>query len=449
MSHRESTIEIASVRGGAVLFRLLNRQGQYVGNPYSTLNFDIDALPPLDSTANLTLYGSQLKSALSVDQDVNHELVEIFHTVPPDSASLEFAIAESSGELFRWEALHDELERFLALRGPCSLKRTAYAGASRGSRVRLFAHPIRMIAFLSASGINSEGEFDAILVAIENAQKLGLEIETTIYLGQQSLLDKASKEIATGLHKGLSVKAMPKDAVAIEQALTERSLQVVHFGCHGRVDAGVQLLEFATINDHDIDADTGSVSLSIDRLTAALQSASSVWLTVLNSCSGAQAVPRLSSMAHALAKNASPVVIGMAEPIYDQDAQLFAKSFYLRALEVVAQLVNGLSVGERVAIDLGPAVSHARAVLSATHPDLPSERHGRWCLPILCQRDGGLTVARVGDWEMAKRIELVAGSLRGFPTATPEDLRRQILDLLNREPPAPLALRPDLYGNLN
>nr|WP_246352606.1 CHAT domain-containing protein [Sphingomonas xinjiangensis] len=235
--------------------------------------------------------------------------------------------------------------------------------------------------------------------------------------------------------------------MALEQALGDNPAELLHFFCHGVIRGGSQLLEFGSINDYDIGADAGSIHLSIERLREILVKGGTTWLTVLNSCSGAQAMPRLYSMASALTGKGSPITIGMAEPILNNDATLFAKSFYARAFEVLARALAGLPNGSMTAIDLGPAVGHARAALHAAYDQGPSDAFGRWCLPILYQRSAPLRVARIQQ-EMAQRIEEIAKALRGMSADTPGLLRDQILALLDGQPAVPAALRPDRYGNM-
>jgi len=63
----------------------------------------------------------------------------------------------------------------------------------------------------------------------------------------------------------------------------------------------VQGLSLATINDHDKNdinnnAAAASIFLSADALSEALALNTSIWMTVLNSCSGAEVIKHLHSM---------------------------------------------------------------------------------------------------------------------------------------------------------
>ncbi|WGG48508.1 CHAT domain-containing protein [Rugamonas sp. DEMB1] len=240
---------------------------------------------------------------------------------------------------------------------------------------------------------------------------------------------------------------IPGDTFALARALSNDPVQLVHFFCHGYAQDNVPRLEFASINDHDIGAARGSIDLSLERLGPALAAAGTVWLTVLSSCSSAQEVPRLFSMARELANTVSPVAIGMAEPMQPGDASLFADGFYRKAFEIIGNALAGMALGQTTRIDFGAAVAQARANLhsKAQAPGEEDNAFGRWCLPVMYQRDAPLKVG-LASVDMRKRIALVGQTLRNLPASTPVALREQILAMLAQEPVVPPALRPDLDG---
>jgi len=455
MTNRTTTVEIAKGQGG-VQFRLLESDVDYP-NALEFERFPLPpgVLPPLRTKTNVMSYGESLREALCGHSAVRAELEQLFGTLAQDQANLQFVMATTAAESYRWEALFNHPDCFLALKGPCSLKRIAWSTAGTTTGLRIFSKPIRMLAFLSPSNVNAASEFAAITAAVAGARKWGLEIEATIYLGEQDLLNQAETDSAAGALPGIRVAPIPESAVAIERAILEGPVQILHFFCHGYAKDNVQLLEFASISDHDHDGESeasGSIYLSADRLTQILSSLDTVWLTVLSSCSSAQETPGLFSMAGGLTKSGSPVTIGMAEPINSDDASVFAEVFYRHAFEIIGNAINGLAAGGTSMIDLGPAVNQARTRLYDATQNAREETFGRWCLPILYER---YTPLRVGlaparekpDEEMRKRIALVARSLRSLPWNTPLELRNQVLALLDRPPVVPLALRPDPFGN--
>lgn len=446
---RTATVEIAKGQGG-VQFRLLESDIEYPDAlDFAQFTLQPGGLPPLKTRPNVMSYGELLRTALYEHPAVRAELVQLFGTLPPDQANLQFVMATTAAEPFRWETLFNHPD-FLALKGVCSLKRIAMGSAGNTTGLRIFSGPIRMLAFLSPSDIPSATEFEAIKSAVATARQQGLAIEATVYLGEQDLLDQAGRDAAAGALPGIRVAPIPENAVAIEQAILAGPVQILHFFCHGYARDEVQLLEFASISDHDHDGTplaSGSIYLSADRLKQTLTALDTVWLTVLSSCSSAQEAPGLFSMAGGLAKASSPVTIGMAEPIQSGDASVFADAFYKRAFELIGNAIKGLPVGATSMIDLGPAVSDARARLHLSAQNAPDETFARWCLPILYERYTPLRVGHAPDEEMRKRIALIAQSLRNLSSTTPYELRDQVLAMLDRPRPVPPALRPDRFGN--
>jgi hypothetical protein len=447
MPVKDSTVEISSLEDGSVVFRLLRSNTQHNHMlEYSRFNPEPPVLPCLDTLPNVTAYGQQIRSALAKHTAVRDELVQMFGLTSGNEAILSIAMSSSEGERYRWETLCDDQSSFLALRQTCSVNRIVMGNTTQqNSELRMFDGAIRMSAFISPRGITSRGEFDSITIAIAHAQALGCDVRAKIYVGEQDLLDDALDLIANGQLHNIQVLPIPADAIGIENAFKNDLPQIEHCFCHGSIKAGVQLLEFASISDHDTCAETGSVQISIDRLNEVLNSIKTVWMMVLNNCSGAQYMPQLFSMAYTLARQAAPVTIGMAEPIDHRDATLFASSFYSLAFEAIVDGTRNLEDGTVTTIDFRSALRSARAALYQAASTAAIE-FGRWSLPVIYLREPPLKVTRSTDNRMKSRIDGVAQALRNFPSDTPMGLRQEVLDLLNKPPVVPQPLRPDLFG---
>lgn len=452
---REAVIEIASsfdpgkfgvrLRGAASSHKNAMR--------FKSISLDTSKLPELDTPENVERYANQIKDALCSHEAVAAELTAIAKTESP--AELRFIVEsgpESEGP--RWEAVSMRPDaQFLALKPECAVTRMAYTSDIRDPGIRTFSLPLRMVAFLSPANITAKYEFDAICSRVRAARQQDLAITCSIYLGEQSLLDEKRASIQTGELQGIDIAKMPPSAFEIEEVIRSQRPQLLHFFCHGKTEAGEHLLEFATINDWDHKRDRGSMSLTIERLRQVLISTGTTWLTVLNSCSGARAVDQIHSMALALAQNASPVTVGMAEQIEAADANLFVRAFYGRLFGILGTSLAAVAEGDETVLYLAPAIYTARAALheeylkeqNFSEPPPPRETFGRWCLPLLYERDKRLRVMRIPD-EIKSRTELVAGALRSLPDTTPLAVRASILDKLPAELPA--RLRPDVFGNL-
>lgn len=446
MPPRSATVEIARSEGHMV-FRL-SEANDHQGDTLDFTRLDIDSscLPLLTTRAGVCDYGSRLTQALSSHQAVKRELDFLFKGVDIDPACLQFSIGTSDGERFRWETLYTEPE-FLAVKGSCSLRRIMPSGLNGTPAPRHFHGPIRMAAFLSPSGISSQAEFDAIAAAAQDAAAQGLNLALTVFVGEKPLLDRITESISNGTLKGITARPMPGSTSALEKVLRDEPVQLLHFFCHGHLQDGIRFLRFATISDHMAKLAEGSVDLSIDRLRDIQVLQGTVWMTVLNSCSGAQDVPGLYSMAASLARSASPVAIGMAEQIHSLDATMFASAFYPSALRIIGAAIIGTTHHESAVIDLGPAIGAARRAMYLAAQAGEQEGFRRWCLPVMYQREAGLTVVSTPDPAMMERIETVAKFLRMLPGDAPKALREKVIEVLADSPAVPLELWPNLYGS--
>jgi hypothetical protein len=408
-------------------------------------------MPPLNTNANVTNYGKKVREALEAHPAIKHELDGILAL--SNRSTLKFLIKAPKAECFRWESLYVEPARFLAMSDACAISRVTPAKIGPG--LRAFTYPLRMVAFLSAAGIGAKPELEKILEQVEAARNVELNIECTVYLGEQQLLNDVQNEIAHGAlnGKGITAEPIPATATEIASMLRDASIQFLHFFCHGIDRFGVQGLSLATIGDHDMNnangnAATASIFLSTDALSEALGLNNSIWITVLNSCSGANApliIEQLYSMAMSLAKKGCPYGVGMAEPIDRKAATTFTEAFYGELFTIIrSNLAEGAADAPFV-LDLSPAIIPARKMLFERCCAAP-DAFGRWLLPLVYERALQPLVVQEIPPPMARRIQEVAQALRSWPTDTPVSLRDQVLKILDNDPTVPERLRPDRYG---
>jgi hypothetical protein len=490
MAPRSSTIEISSMNDGSVGFRLLRADANWEGMyQYHPLGLDPHSLPRLDNQQNAVAYGQEITKALCKHKAVDPVLKEFFGLPPQDPVILKFLITTTEGERYSWETLCDDRPIFLAVHHTCSLSRVTIGGRpEQEGDYASFEWPIRMVAFLSPSRVESRDELQVIVDAVTTARQGGLKIRVSVYLGEQGLLDDALERVKSGTWPDIEVFPIPSNAYDIEEVLKRERPQIVHFFCHGIAKAGLNLLEFASVNDHDIKAVNGSIPLAIERLELVMSTIGTVWVTLLNSCASAMSpgavdpldaiqVPKLFSMACRLAQTGSPLTVGMTEPITDEDATRFAGVFYQIAFRFIREATKQLRPGALATIDLGEAVYQARQKLHANAGAGPvTNGSGRWWLPVLYSRERPLKVTLMGkeqvnrpavqsmmeqnrpaveappheqtviDDIMKTRIDTVAHLLRSLPANSPTALRTDMLALLGE---VPEHLRPDLFGNFD
>lgn len=415
------------------------------------LNLDASKMPPLDTSVNVTAYGESVRAALSGHPAIDHELTEIFGLPAPERLALRFLIKTADAERLRWETIHSGPPdtRFLALSDLCTVSRLAPTRIE--SMLRVFTYPLRMIAFLSAAGIKAAAEMQKICERIVAIKSEGFQLECTIYVGEQALLDDYQQRIATGdmQNAGITVKQIPGIATDIANLLRDSPVQLVHFFCHGVESLGVQGLSLATINDHDVNeatgkADASSIFLAVDALSEALKLNSNLWVTVLNSCSGGMPIRQLFSMALDVSKKGCPYTVGMAQPIDTDAATRFSEAFYGELFRIVKSRLPADATGA-VELDLAPAVIPARKIIH-DHCNATPNNFGRWLLPLLYEAAEQPLVVLSLPASLAGRILEVAKSLREMRSDTPLVVRDQILALLDKPPSVPAELRPNRYG---
>lgn len=445
-----ATVEIAGLQG-KLMFRLSEGSSNLDGmREYEPL--DLPPLPEIDSRSAMQLYGNALARALRRHRAVDNVLDQCFDVYPPDAATLQFDMATSEAERYRWEALYED-PRFLALNPACTMRRIVSSGLAGVPPPCGYDGSIRIVALLSPAMVKCEREFRALASAFAAACKAypdaGFELHA--YVGEYDLFEQIQQEIADGLLPGVAVYLMPADTLALERALRDRAPQILHCFCHGVILDGVPILQFATRVDHELGEAEGSVPLSIARLDALQTMQGPTWLTVLNSCSGAAAIPRLNSMAATLTRSASAVTIGMAEQVHETDATLFSLNFYPGALHLIGKAVMAASAHVPEPLDLGPPLGDARSALNQAAELAAKEGDerniGSWCLPVMYQRAAGLSLVRLPPPDQLARLKKVAEILRLLPANTPKELREQFRNLLDNDPKVDRALWPDLSGN--
>lgn len=402
------------------------------------------SMPSCDTGANVAAYGQAVFAALSNHPAIAFEIQRVALMPPASADGLQFRIETPLAERIRWETLCRPVSQFLAVAPGCRITRLVSNLTDGGNGVRTYTLPLRLLAFVSAVGISARAELDEIVGQVTAARAAGLQIEAQIHLGEQALL--AEKRTTTGA--GIDLLPMPSSADAMKAEIKCQDFQFLHLFGHGAARLGVSTLEFGTIADNLTGAPTGSVKLVVDELVAALEVQRSSWLTVLNSCSGAEAFPQLNSMAFKIAERGSPFAVGMNEPIDAGDATHFTRTFYREVLAITrAALTAG--TGGVAHLDLSPAIVPVRQRFHELYANDPPEAFGRWSLPVLYENPASLQVRPLVDLEMKARVDTIAEALRSLPSLTPDAVRDQMLAILDKAPAVPLSMRPDRQGRFD
>lgn len=427
--------------GAGLAARLYRAPVNYPGGMDPSLLNLPDPMPDCDTDANMIAYGKTIFGALSNHQAIGTEIQRLAMMNVTDAEALQFRIETPLAERVRWEALCRPQSQFLAVAPGCRITRLVSHISEGCIGVRTYTLPLKVMAFVSAAGIDARPELDELMAQIVAARAKNLPVEAQIYLGDQGLLS----EMQAKAEPGFKFAPIPLSADAMKAEIKVQQFQFLHLFCHGGTALGVSTLEFATIADTASGADTGSVRLVVDELVAALEVQKSSWMTVLNSCSGARPVQHLNSMAFKIAERGSPIAVGMNDPIDAIDATQFTRTFYREVLDIVGKALAG-SGGEVAEIDVSPAIVAVRQHFYQMYQNQPPGAFGRWSLPVFYENPVPLQVRSLLDAEMKARVDTVAEALRNLPASTPNEVRDQILGILEKLPAVPLPLRPDRFG---
>jgi CHAT domain len=283
---------------------------------------------------------------------------------------------------YPWESLFDATRRrFLALHPQWPIGRIIPA-VYRAS-TRYLAPPVRLVAVLSATGVDAAGEWRSLSRAIEES---GLDVRVRAVVGQRDLFHAID-----GAHDWADVTLLSNER-AVAKALTEFDPHFVHLFCHGTARP-TPFVELATPTAHaalESDVQLGAVWFK-DKAPMPL-------LATLNCCVGASDGDGVRGLASALVTEADyAAAIGMREPIEATDAHVLSASFYGAAFRRLKAVFDG---GLEQEIEWASSLCDARQALRQAHagelaPDSAAARHRRWTVPILCQAPGTQTIVPV------------------------------------------------------
>lgn len=411
--------------------------------------FDCDPqqMPPWSQAQAVKAHGQTIFNRLQAHPAIRSAIKSAMTAPTGEVSPLYFKIDVNDAERLLWETLCDEQGRFLALDRRWPIGRMADSPVDRPLVEYKFTPPLKILAFLSALGIEALPEWDSLRQAVLRGRQQGLPIQLKVFVGEQSLLDSIVQEIHQGLAE-VEVAALPERIFEIEDLMAEYAPQLVHFFCHGTTAHGVSELELATILDRLQQNPVGSIRLQVDQL-ANMPGFDRSWLITFNCCEGGRPTSDLHSMAHSLVAAGIPAAVGCLEPIAAEDAHEFCQAFYPTVFDRLQKLLAGIQDGESVEFEWVEALRPPRTGLCQKHQNAP-DNFRQWALPVIYVRPESFRIKKTGGGidpavleEMSAKAEMVAAALRALPPATPKEVRDQLLALLVA---LPQELRPDLNG---
>jgi hypothetical protein len=346
---------------------------------------------------------------------------------------------------YPWESLFStQHDSFLALESRWPIARITEFNPSEKD-VHYFAAPLRVLAVLSAVGVDASEEWRGLYARVlEERERAGLDVRVRVVAGQREL----KEEIEALGDPAVSVVLLENKA-RIMREISGFDPHVLHFFCHGR-GAPVPFLELGTPTDHI----TGEPGIFIEPNELRIGGLDT-WLVVLNCCRGGSADSGVRSLGHQLVNAGYPAVVAMREPIDFRDANLFTSAFYDAML---SRLSEDLVAGRPVRLEWASALHGPRQALRDKHggpPSAAAASHRDWTFPVLYVSPEPLRVQRImvhADHDVATRDRLL-GQLRGYSKAheqldaqTPQEAIDEVASRL-RDVIVQLASPPARHGS--
>ena len=386
-------------------------------------------LPAWTVEGAVAKYGRLLREKLTAAHEaVRDALADSLRAPAGEVRPVYFMITAEPAEGLHWEALCMDNGSFLALDRRWPIGRMAHSGRDwSAAGPRPFAPPLRMLAVISALGVDGRNEWRRLYEAVKNVRQAGLAVRLRVLVGEEPLLEEL-RALPAGEVEFDTLKAGGEQ---LENEVNAFAPHILHFFCHGTTSFGPRL-EFATIADRDQDdRATGSITLSASQLVN-LQAMKQLWLVTLNSCEGAKGGSEVRSLAHTLvADGGVPAVVGMAEPVDASDAHAFCGAFYGAVLEdirVAAQTPPGASAE----LEWARGLYSPRRRLAEAHQDAAQSR--QWLLPVLYVGVAPFAIQSVpatADPAVRTRASLVEEAIRTLGPDAPPAVIQELRALLD------------------
>jgi hypothetical protein len=253
--------------------------------------------------------------------------------------------------------------------------------------------PIRILAVLSAAGVDAREEWRALHSALMKERKgPDIDWQLQVLVCQDELL----KEVQGLGDRRIQVEYV--DKAQLEDAFGYFKPNIVHFFCHGSLTPSPHL-ELATRADYAVGKQVGSIRLDdaeLALLTASDGGMDHCWLITLNCCMGAapsteSGTEHANSLAFSLVRKGFPAVIGMREPITSEDAKVHCGSLYCAVLDEIARCM--VSGRRSTVVHWANALIRPRQDLVAHHQGEETRLRAaanskEWTLPVLYVRSG-------------------------------------------------------------
>jgi CHAT domain len=357
--------------------------------------------PPLIALKNVQLTANAIRQAgqflynsvVDAHDEIREYLIVALQTQKPQRYPVFIEIATGSGiEQLPWETLCSPGGKFLGLDERWAFGRIV-DGPAKTAASWQFTPPLRIAAILSCLDVPAIDEWRALKKAIRAAN---LEVEVLAVVSEETLFEHIRGEVAKGTSPAVRVELVPPDLEELQELVKDFRPHILHFFCHGSTEGGPNL-SLAVKSDWIIGFAQDSLTVEAEQIRDFTARTDALpWLVVLNCCRSAAADEQanahadLQSIALKLvSEGALPAVVGMREPVFSDDANLFTRTFYQQLLrDLSTRLVGEIAADDPM--DWPRLVVAARTSLARKHKGLTLSKAAmstmEWTLPVVYVR---------------------------------------------------------------
>ncbi len=342
---------------------------------------DLTPLPP----GTVRQRGESLMARLGAHEYVRGGIARVLEAAPgAEPAPLYFRVIADAADDLPWEWLYARGTGFCSLDARWPVARIARR--RRPVTPREFAPPLQVVAVLAAAGQTGRPQYDHLRAAVTSDDGRAVDARLTVVTGDPDVLE-AARDDDSGRVEALPV---PPTTPGLTAAIEAAEPDVLHVLCHGGIDdTGVSSLAFATLADFDQPPGQGGVWMALSQLSASIRQVNP-WLVVLNACGTADASAGR-ALAHELADQGVPAVVGMRRLVDILNADRFSEALYPSVMATVRRVTDPDGPPGARALDWAGALTAPRAALAGRDPDTEEA----WGDPVLYIQQEPLLVTPV------------------------------------------------------
>jgi len=385
----------------------------------------LSSWPPPDPVQN---YGKALSKCLN---DISEVTVKkaIEYALNSDS-TVYLKLKSPDWESQAWEALWDDTDFFL-LRSQRGMARMVDQRV-RSLSILPLERPVRIMAVLSASGLSSIPQWEAIYrAATNNATAIGgLPVWLHVLTGEEALADRIRELPPRDKRLTVTVANIDRGrGQTVSGEIKRFRPHILHFFCHGQVLQGAGVLRLSDIDQHHQsmskppppEGTVTSFAMDYKAFREIIELASLqgwLWLTVLNACKLGATSARVAALTQKFVLAGVPAAIGMTEEIDENDASEFCDAFYSSLLLELANTATALEQADECALDWAKLLHGAR--ISISDRRRPATCNPQWTFPVMYV--GGYEFKFKKDSRTSLAHDMRDGAIQQLRNAPPEVL---------------------------